>query len=241
MAAQLRGDGRAANQLRELRCARGCLARADGSARFSAGGAEALAGAWGPRAVAARHEAAERCAVDVVWRPCSGGAATGRERALEAVLRGAVEAAAILGAAPRSGLTVVVQEVSADGAGDALAVGINAAFAALADAGFPLRNTLAAAAVAVAPGGGLLLDPTAEEEAGAEAVVTVAVRAPAGATPGAHDAPEGEDAGAVVCEARGRLDEASLVEAVAAARSAALRVAAFARVSLARAAVAKGA
>ena len=63
-----------------------------------------------------------------------------------------------------AGVVIAVQEVSDDGG--ALAAGLNAASAALADAGVPMEGLLAAAAraVQVGGGGGSWADPTAEEE-----------------------------------------------------------------------------
>lgn len=71
-------------------------------------------------------------------------------------------------------MVLAVQEVSDDGG--ALAAGLNAASAALADAGVPMEGLMAAAtrAIQVGGGGGSWADPTAEEEA-APGVATLTV------------------------------------------------------------------
>lgn len=62
---------------------------------------------------------------------------------------------------PRSSITIVVQEMSDDGA--LLACAVNAACVALMEAGVPLRCCVAAVHVAVPVEGGLAIDPTTAE------------------------------------------------------------------------------
>lgn len=115
------------------------------------------------------------------------------DRAAEGRLAAALQAVVLLSAHPRAAISVAVHVVTAGGGGVEAAV-LNAAAAALVDAGVPLRGVLAAGSVAARAnatattavdeagtdggGGGLWVDPTVEEAAAATAVVTVATLVP---------------------------------------------------------------
>ena len=182
-----------------------------------------------------------------MWRPLCG-APGARERHWEHLLREALQGAVLAGLHPRTAVTVVVQVLQ--DAGSLWACALNAAGAALLDAGVPLAGALAGAACAVPRGGGaLLLDPSAEEEAGAEGLVLLAFafqqglpgEGPGGAAgpgPGAGTgagAGEGEGAeGALALETVGAVPLGRALEAVALGRGGARQVAAFQRLAAER-------
>lgn len=157
----MRADGRLALQARPSLCKSAVLLNADGSSRWAAEGTAVLAAVYGPRAVPSRREQPGRAVLEVVVAPAAGlrGAA---DRASAADVAATLEAVLLSGLHPRSGVSVVLQVLHADGS--LLAALVNAAVAAAADAGLPLSGLPAAAAVAVTPEGALLLDPTAAEE-----------------------------------------------------------------------------
>lgn len=78
------------------------------------------------------------------------------------LVKRAVEAVADRSQFPRCCVSVVVQILHNDGALSSAM--LNCVSLALLDAGLPCHGTLAAAACALDADGGLLLDPTAEEE-----------------------------------------------------------------------------
>ena len=117
------------------------LNSADGSARWVQDGSAVLAAVHGPVAAGARRENAERAVVDVVLRPRAGPAGP-REHEMAEVLRQTVEGALLAALHPRAAVTVAIQVLQADGS--LLACAVNAACAALADAGVPLSSLFGA-------------------------------------------------------------------------------------------------
>lgn len=103
----------------------------------------------------------------------SGGRDRRASEAAQA-LRDALEATVLASLHPRSRLDVCVSVLAADGGW--LAAAVNAASAALADAGVPCADLLAAATATSLPGcgeHGPLLDPSHAEESGDGVLVTV--------------------------------------------------------------------
>ena len=123
------------------------------------------------------------------------------------------------------------QVVSDDGG--VLACALNAACAALVDAAVPLRTLCAAVAAAQAPGadGGLLLDPTAAEEAAAEATGTFAYLPLLGQQGGSDGSGGGDGGGSGVqlltSVTKGRLTSDQLLDMIEAAAQGSARLAAF--------------
>lgn len=214
-----REGGRGARQLRPLETETGLLNRADGSARVSAGGTEVMVSVVGPVEAGGRAERADRAVVEAAWMPLSGQPGSNDDVRRAETVRQAVEAVALLAMHPRCKLAVTVQVVRPGGS--LLAVALTAVGLALLDAGVHCRAVLTAAAVAVLPGGHLVIDPTRDEEAVASAVLTVATRTGA--------------PGEVVSHMRGALPPASYAAAAESARLAAAAVASHARVSTAAA------
>jgi ribonuclease PH len=124
-----------------LLCERSLLQRADGSAKWVQDGSAVLAAVSGPAAAGPRRENSERAVVEVVFKPCSGLAGS-REREWEEVLRETVGGVLLAALHPRTLVTVVVQVLQADGA--LLSCAVNAACAALVDAGVPLTSLFGA-------------------------------------------------------------------------------------------------
>jgi exosome complex component RRP46 len=188
---QHRHDGRVSpHQLRDSALSRALHSRADGSALWRQGGTAVLAVAYGPRAPSSiASEDPERCVIEVAWRPRAGGAPGPRERALEAVVARCAQGALLSGQHPRCTVLVALQVLSDDGG--ALACALNAACAAMVDAGLPMAFMFGAVSCALGRGGGgdgggssnnndggsaplLLLDPDADEEAKARAILVAA-------------------------------------------------------------------
>lgn len=228
-------------------CERSLLPRADGSARWTAGGTVALAAVYGPASTSARVEDPEAAVVRAMWRPAPDSTTSlppsqsPAARALEAALAGAVRAAMVAEAAPRTAVIVDVT-IEADDGG-AAAAGVNAAAAALADAGgcVPLKALPAAATVALAPDGIFLVDPTASEAAGAAGVATFTFLTRG--EPGGGDGDGGRGrvlslvggGGLAGARINGRFSDDQVRDALAVACGAALAAAKFNRAGLTKA------
>ena len=183
----------------------------------------------GPRGLPARKDVggATRAQLEVTWRPDEDPSAPplARDRASLALqVSGALNSVFMASTQPRTGTHLTVQVRRDDGS--LLAAALNAACAAACDAGVPLTHLLAAACVALDARGGVLVDPTAAEEAAAACVLTCAFKLPpsplggGGASHGGGD--DGDDQEEVVLShiSKGSCTVEQLVAAVAACRAA---------------------
>ncbi|KAG5634397.1 hypothetical protein H0H81_002115 [Sphagnurus paluster] len=135
------------------------LARADGSASFAfsssssaSSGPHTLASVSGPIEVRLAAEHPSRATLDVLVRPLANVPST-HAKSLGAQIRGVLAAVLVLEAAPRTGITVVLQAMAptAEGAAGTHAMSaamINAAMLALLNAGsVPMRGVVCAVPV----------------------------------------------------------------------------------------------
>ena len=149
----IRHDGRRLDELRPIKMAVGVLKNADGSAYVEQGNTKILAAVYGPRSIHPRHlaypdRARVRCryhmapfSVEVRKSP----APSRREIELSKVIREALSHAIFLEQFPATAIDVFIEVLEADGS--TRCVGINAASLALADAGIPMKDLVAACAV----------------------------------------------------------------------------------------------
>ncbi|RYR67290.1 hypothetical protein Ahy_A03g013610 isoform F [Arachis hypogaea] len=172
-----RPDGRSPNQLRPLACSRSILHRAHGSATWSQGDTKVVAAVYGPKAGTRKNENPEKASFEVVWKPKTGQIGKA-EREYEMILKRTLESICIRSIYPNTTTSVIVQAcfslnpsfppfsfllvVHDDGA--LLPCAINAACAALVDAGIPLRHLAVAICCSVADNGYIFLDPNKQEE-----------------------------------------------------------------------------
>jgi exosome complex component RRP46 len=184
VAAAPRPDGRTGRMLRPMRCERGLLQRADGSARFSQQRTAVLVAVFGPCEVKKRREELDRATLEVVVRPPAGPPGP-REREMEAQLHGLFAPLIVRSLHPRSAISIVAQIVEDDGG--ALACAINCAAIALADAGVAMRCIPTAVSLALSVEGPTraLLDPCRSEEAAAAGALTLACASTPAALAGA--------------------------------------------------------
>ena len=166
-----RSDGRAANQIRPLAAEPGALSRADGSSRFSHDGTEVLVAVYGPCEAKRSRERIDGSAIEVIVRPRMGIPGP-IDRELEQLVSQSLQHLVLVAMHPRTAVSVVVQVLADDGA--LVSTALHGACVALMHAGVPLRGMLAGCAIAILPDGAMLLDPSAAEEAEAQAVVTLA-------------------------------------------------------------------
>lgn len=166
-----RRDGRIPQQIRPLAAEPAALSRADGSARFAQGETEVLVSVCGPCEAKRARELIHSATIEVIVRPPCGlpGPA---ERETQQLLSQTLAHLALAALHPRTALSVVVQVVSDDGA--LLATALHGTCLALVHAGVPLSGLLGGCAAALLPDGTALLDPCADEEREAAAVVTFA-------------------------------------------------------------------
>jgi len=149
----LRIDGRRLDQLRPVKLEVGLLDKADGSAYIEQGKNKILVAVYGPREAHPKHiampeRAVIRCryhmapfSVDERKSP----APSRREMELSKVIRESLEPVVLTDLYPRTTIDVFIEVLQSDGG--SRCAGITAASLALADAGIPMRELVAACAV----------------------------------------------------------------------------------------------
>ncbi|MCX8204090.1 MAG: exosome complex exonuclease Rrp41 [Candidatus Nezhaarchaeota archaeon] len=175
-----RHDGRRPDELRPLKMSVGVLKNANGSAYVEQGNTKVLAAVYGPRDIHPKHlaypdRARIRCryhmapfSVEVRKSP----APSRREVELSKVIREALSQAVMLEQFPYTAIDVFIEVLEADGS--TRCTGINAASLALADAGIPMKDLVAACAIGKI-GGVLVVDPTDLEDKNGEADMPFAI------------------------------------------------------------------
>ncbi|XP_021835655.2 exosome complex exonuclease RRP46 homolog isoform X2 [Spinacia oleracea] len=156
-----REDGRTATMLRPLACSRSVLNRAHGSASWSQGDTKVLAAVYGPKVGTKKTENPEKASIEVIWKPKTGQIGK-LEREYEMILTRTLQSICILTINPNTTTSVIIQVVNDDGA--LLPCAINAACAALVDAGISLKHLAVAICCCLAETGCVILDPTKQEE-----------------------------------------------------------------------------
>jgi exosome complex component RRP41 len=176
----LRIDGRRLEELRPIKLEVGVLDKADGSAYIEQGRNKIIVGVYGPREAHPKHiampeRAVIRCryhmapfSVDERKSP----APSRREMELSKVIRESLEPVVLTDLYPRTTIDLFIEVLQAD-AGTRCA-GITAASLALADAGIPMRELVAACAVGKIQGK-LALDLSDAEDKYGDADIPVAL------------------------------------------------------------------
>ncbi len=176
----LRSDGRRPDELRKIRMEVGVLEKTDGSAYIEVGGTKIYAGVIGPREVHPKHlELPDRGVINCRYHMASFSVderkplgMTRREIELSKVIREALETVVFLEEFPRMMVDIFVEVIQADGG--TRTAGITAASLALADAGIPMADLIAATAVGKVEGQ-LVLDINELEDKYGEADMPVAI------------------------------------------------------------------
>lgn len=176
----LRVDGRGLEELRPIKLEVGVLDKADGSAYIEHGRNKILAAVYGPREAHPKHIAlADRAVVRCRYHmaPFSteerkSPAPSRRELELSKVIRESLEPAIMSEYFPRATIDIFIEVLQAD-AGTRCA-GITAASLALADAGIPMRELVAACAAGKIEGK-VILDLSDIEDKKGEADLPVAL------------------------------------------------------------------
>ncbi|MCJ2519366.1 MAG: exosome complex exonuclease Rrp41 [Candidatus Thermoplasmatota archaeon] len=176
----LRMDGRKPDELRPIKIEAGVLKRADGSAYLEWGKNKVMAGVYGPRECHPRHmqnpaKAIVRCRYNMVSFSVDDRKRPGPDRRSTEISKVAGEAfsSVVFGEQfPRTSIDVFIEILQAD-AGTRCA-GITAASVALADAGIPMRDLVAACAFGKVQGK-MVLDLDKEEDNYGEADVPLAI------------------------------------------------------------------
>jgi exosome complex component RRP41 len=173
-------DGREPQDLRQIRMEVGVLKNADGSALVEMGNTKVLAAVYGPREVVPRHqEQVDRAVIRCRYRMLSfstlserkSPAPTRREIELSKVIRESLEPAILSTQFPRAAIDIFVEVINAEGG--TRTTGITAASLALADAGIPMLDLVAAVAVGKVDGV-IVLDLNEVEDMYGEADMPVA-------------------------------------------------------------------
>ena len=165
----VRLDGRRFNELRPVRIEAGVLKRADGSAYIEWGGNKVLAAVYGPREAHPRHiqdpaRALVQCRYNMAPFSVSDRKRPGPDRRsveISKVISEAFSSVVFKEQFPRTSVDIFIEVLQAD-AGTRCA-GLTAASVALADAGVPMRDLVAACASGKI-GGVVCLDLNKEED-----------------------------------------------------------------------------
>ena len=176
----VRLDGRKFDELRPVRIEAGVLKRADGSAYIEWGGNKVLAAVYGPREAHPRHiqdpaRALVQCRYNMAPFSVSDRKRPGPDRRsveISKVISEAFSAVVFKEQFPRTSVDIFIEVLQAD-AGTRCA-GLTAASVALADAGVPMRDLVAACASGKI-GGVVCLDLNKEEDNFGDADCPVAV------------------------------------------------------------------
>jgi exosome complex component RRP41 len=176
----LRIDGRRLDELRPIKLEVGVLDKADGSAYIEQGKNKILAAVYGPREAHPKHiampeRAVIRCryhmapfSVDERKSP----APSRREMELSKVIRESLEPVVLTDLYPRTTIDLFIEVLQSDGG--SRCAGITAASLALADAGIPMKEMVAACAVGKIQGK-MALDLSDAEDKYGEADIPVAL------------------------------------------------------------------
>ncbi len=126
------------------------------------------AGIYGPTEAKAHQRLSDESILVVNFALPTG---QGVHKDSEAIIRRTLEPIIVRSQNPMCAIEVTLQVVNDDGS--LLAASVNAAVSALVDAGVPMCGQAAAVTCAISPDGSIMLDPTRQEEAGAEACITL--------------------------------------------------------------------
>jgi len=148
----LRLDGRRPEELRDTKIEVGVLSNADGSAYIQQGKNKILAAVYGPKEMHPKHLARSdrtvlRCRYHMApfsVQERKSPAPSRRDVEISKVIREALEPSIFLEYYPRTGIDVFVEVLQADGG--TRCASITAASLALADAGIPMKDLVAACA-----------------------------------------------------------------------------------------------
>lgn len=134
-----------------------------------------IAAVYGPKQVANRRENYEKVTLEVIWKRAIGQSDRS-EREAEVIVRKTLESVVLSDLHPRMGITLTLQVCQDDGS--LLSCALNAASAALVDAGIPMKTLLVSVTCGVAAGGQVILDPTIAEEKSCQGSVCFALQSP---------------------------------------------------------------
>ncbi|MEN2974374.1 MAG: exosome complex exonuclease Rrp41 [Candidatus Caldarchaeales archaeon] len=159
----LRIDGRRPHELRPMKIEVGVLEKSDGSAYIELGKTKVFAAVFGPKEVHPKHLALpDRAILNCRYHMTSFSVderkplgMTRREIELSKVIREALESVVFLEEFPRTSIDVFIEIIEADGG--TRTAGLTAASLALAEAGIPMADLVAAIAVGKV-GGQIVLD-----------------------------------------------------------------------------------
>lgn len=176
----IRLDGRKPDELRPIKLEVGVIPNADGSAYIEHGKNKILAGVYGPREVHPRHLALQdrtvlKCRYHMApfsVQERKSPAPSRREVELSKVIRESLEPSIFMEYYPRTMVDIFIEILQADGG--TRCASITAASLALADAGIPMRDLVAACAAGKADET-IVLDLMDEEDKLGKADVPVAL------------------------------------------------------------------
>lgn len=175
----VRIDGRELNKLRPIKLEVGVLDNADGSAYIEQGKNKILVGVYGPKEVHPKHLAISdrallRCRYHMApfsVQERKSPAPSRRERELSKVIKEALQPAIFVKYYPRTSIELFIEVLQADGG--TRCASLTAASLALADAGIPMRDLVAACAAGKVEGQ-LVLDLNDTEDKEGEADLPLA-------------------------------------------------------------------
>lgn len=173
-------DGRKPEEMREVEMRVGVISRANGSAMVRFGDTVAIASVYGPRALFPRflqesRTGILRCRYNMAPFSVEDRKSPGPDRRsveLSKVIRLALEPSIFLEDFPKATIDVFVEIIQADGS--TRVAGINAASLALASAGIPMKDLVAACSAGKIDGT-LIADLNGKEDNNSESDMAVAI------------------------------------------------------------------
>jgi exosome complex component RRP41 len=173
-------DGRGLEEFREIEAKIGIISKADGSAMFRFGNTIAVAAVYGPRPMFPKHlQDPEKAVINFRYNMAPFSTeervkpgVSRRSVEISKVLKEAVEEAVCVEEFPRTVIDVYVEMLQSDGSTRCAA--LNAASLALADAGVPMKDLIAACSVGKVEGH-IILDVNGKEDNYGEVDMPVAI------------------------------------------------------------------
>ena len=138
-----------------------CLAKPDGSAKFSINDTQQLCAVYGPGEVKIAKELADRAYLNITYKPRTGQI-TNQEKVIEYSIKSICDGSILTNLHPRTSINIL-QEIQTE-SNNRLACAINSVCLALLDASVPLKFSFAAVCCSLNKNNDIIYYPTLKQE-----------------------------------------------------------------------------
>lgn len=139
-----------------------CLAKPDGSAKFSINDTQQLCAVYGPGEVKIAKELADRAYLNITYKPRTGQI-TNQEKVIEYSIKSICDGSILTNLHPRTSINIILQEIQTE-SNNRLACAINSVCLALLDASVPLKFSFAAVCCSLNKNNDIIYYPTLKQE-----------------------------------------------------------------------------